>query len=80
MNFDFSKLKGIIVEKYENQTKFAAYIGMNKSSLNNKLNGITPFVDFEIYKIVEALEPNYENKASFIYQYFFTLKVEKIQQ
>ena len=53
---------------------------MNKSSLNNKLNGITPFVDFEIYKIVEALEPNYENKASFIYQYFFTLKVEKIQQ
>ena len=38
VKFDYSKLKGRIVEKYGSQKKFALSINMNPSTLSTRLN------------------------------------------
>lgn len=74
IDFDYSKLKGKIVEKYGNQTKFAKDIKMGNGSLNNKINGKTPFTDQEIIKIAKRLVDDPSELPTAIYQYFFSLK------
>lgn len=76
MIFDYSKLKGKIKEQFNNRKDFVKLIGLSLNSLSKKLNNKVPFTSPEIYRIVEVLGID----ASEIHVYFYTLKVEKIQQ
>lgn len=55
MNFDYSKLRGQIREKYETQEEFAEEIGMNKATLSTKLNNKSEFSQYEIKKMCDKL-------------------------
>ena len=67
MMYDYSKLLGKLREKHLTQEQLAKAIGMNKSTLNLKLNGRYPFTTKEIDGICKVLDiPNQE-----IGEYFF---------
>lgn len=72
MKFDFSKLRGLIIERYHNVTEFSAISGISVSALSRKLNGDTPFSASEIYKMAEILEIPEEEMGL----YFFTRGVQ----
>lgn len=76
MIFDYSKLKGKIKEQFNNRKDFVKLIGLSLNSLSKKLNNKVPFTSPEIYRIVEVLGID----VSEIHVYFYTLKVEKVQQ
>ncbi len=76
MIFDYSKLKGKIKEQFNNRKDFVKLIGLSLNSLSKKLNNKVPFTSPEIYRIVEVLGIDVNE----IHVYFYTLKVEKIQQ
>lgn len=71
MNYDYSKLRGRIVEYYGNQSNFAESMHLSKVSLNKKLNNKVKFTQDEIRSMIKKLNINYTE----IYDYFFTLKV-----
>lgn len=73
MNYDYSKLRGRIVEYYGRQSNFAKSLGISSVSLNKKLNNRVKFTQDEIYLIIQKLHIESIN----IYDYFFTLKVDK---
>ena len=52
---DTIRLKGLIVSAGFSQRTFAKYIGMNKDTLNLKINNKSDFKTGEIGKICEAL-------------------------
>ena len=72
MAFDYSRLKGRIVEKYGNQRNFAEALPISERSLSLKLNGIVCFKQPEIVRTCELLEIS----ACDIPSYFFTEKVQ----
>ena len=67
--YDYSKLKGKIVEVYGNQYAFAEAMGMVRGSLSNKLRGKTDFNQKQIMKAIDLL--GLDNPIP----YFFTEKV-----
>ncbi len=71
MSYDYSKLKGRIVEKCGNQANFTSKMGISHTSMNKKLNNKVQFTQEDIEKAVEIL--GLEKKD--ISLYFFTLKV-----
>ena len=72
MIYDYSKLKGTIVEKYGTQSNFATVIGLSERTLSNKLNSKKPFKQPEISFICSLMDiPDEE-----IPQYFFAKKVQ----
>ena len=73
MNYNYNKLRGRIVEFYGKQSNFAKSLGLSTVSLNKKLNNRVKFTQDEIYKIIEKLNINVIE----VYDYFFTLKVDK---
>lgn len=73
MNYNYSKLRGRIVEYYGKQSNFAKSLGISSVSLNKKLNNRVKFTQDEIYLITQKLNINYTE----VYDYFFTLKVDK---
>ena len=70
--FDYSKLKGRIIEKCNSQKAFADRLGITQSTLTSKLRGYTGFSQEEIFLSADILEINLER----INQYFFTRKVQ----
>lgn len=72
MSFDYSKLKGRIVEKYGTQIAFSKALGVSERSISLKLNGKVYFAQDEIDKILKLLGIEY----SAIKDYFFTEKVQ----
>ena len=72
LEFDYSKLKGLIVEKYQTNEKFAEAIGMDKAIISRKLNNKTPFSQSEIVIICEAL--NIDGNTKNCWDYFFSVK------
>lgn len=71
--FDYSKLRGRIKERFENETKFSKAINSSQASLSAKLNNKTYFKPTDIVKILDVLEiPDEEVKL-----YFFNQKVRK---
>lgn len=67
MRFKHSKLRGRIAECGTTQAQLAAEIGINKSSLSQKLNGNFSFTASEMLAICKALNiPKSE-----ISEYFF---------
>lgn len=72
MAFNYSKLRGRIVEKFGTQSAFSKKMKMSERTLSLKLNGKIFFVQNEIMKATELLDiPEEEIQA-----YFFTQEVQ----
>ncbi len=71
MKYDYSKLTGLIVEKFRTRYKFADAMNMKHSSISLKLNNQVGFSQEEIIKAMELLQiPPCE-----LDQYFFKQKI-----
>ncbi len=68
VKYDYSKLRGKIVEVYGSQEKFAEALGIERTSLSNKMAGNVEFKQKQILKSIELL--GIENPIP----YFFTIK------
>lgn len=76
IKFDYSKLKGRIIEKCGTQKAFASLLGISAGTLTSKLLGYTSFTQQDILKSIKLLDiPD-----SDVTLYFFTVQVEKTQQ
>lgn len=71
MEFDYSKLKGKIIEKYGTQREFAKEFGVSKNSFSMKMNNKISFSTNDILKITNMLNIDKDDISS----YFFTQKV-----
>lgn len=74
MAFDYNKLKGRIIEKYDSQAKFAKALGWSERTLSLKMNGKISWKQTDICAAIELLMLSKED----IQEYFFTLKVQNI--
>ena len=72
MPYDYSKLSGRIVEKYETQAKFACAMGLSERSISLKLNGKVGWKQSEILQACKLLDI----PVSQIPAYFFSVKVQ----
>ena len=73
MAFDYSKLKGRIVEYYGTQSNFSQEFGISNNMFSQKMNNKVRFSTDDIIRISDMLEiPEQE-----IGLYFFTTKVSK---
>ena len=68
MNFDHSKLRGKIYEKFRSQRQFAQAMGISPATLNHRLSGKLPFTAPEMFKAITLLEID----PSEISKYFLT--------
>lgn len=75
MSHDYSKLRGMIYEKFGTAKKFADTVGINPSNLSGKLSGKIPFTQNDIDKIIKAL--NLE--SSEVGDFFYKLKTQSIE-
>ena len=66
--FDYSKLKGRIIEKCGTQKAFAERLGITEGTLTSKMLGYTYFTQDEILRSISALDINPVDTAL----YFFT--------
>lgn len=73
MEFDFSKLRGRIVEKFGTNAAFAAAMGFADSALSARLNNKTPWDGVEIHTARGLLDILPEE----IPVYFFMPKFDK---
>ena len=69
--FDYSKLKGKIIEKFGSQTAFAKALGVSDATMTSKLTGKTYFSQDEIMKSLEFLDI----EPGLTTDYFFTARV-----
>jgi transcriptional regulator with XRE-family HTH domain len=74
LNYDYSKLRGRIKEIFDTQEKFADAMGISKTTISYKLNGMVEWTQEEIERAVDILNIPWSE----IHAYFFTRKVEKI--
>lgn len=74
MSFDYSKLRGRIVEKYGSQMEFAKALQCSERTLSLKLNGNIMWKQDEICRAIKALGLSEDD----IHDYFFTIKVQDI--
>lgn len=68
--FDMSKLKGRIVEKYGTMQRFASVFGIFQGTLGKKLDGRSYWDQAEIHRAAELLDVAPEEIPLF----FFTVK------
>ena len=71
MAFDYSKLKGRIVEKYGSQSAFVAKFGVSENVFSQKMNNKVRFTSDDIIRITDMLDISSDDIGT----YFFTLKV-----
>lgn len=76
MAFDYSKLRGKIVEIFNTQSCFAIAMGWSERTLSLKMNGIRAWKQPDICQAVKLLGLSDED----IPAYFFTIKVQSIEQ
>ena len=67
MDFEYRKLKGRIIEKYNSQAAFAAVLGTTEQTISRKMNAVTSFSTDDIKKWSELLDI----KSNEIGDYFF---------
>lgn len=67
MNYDYSKLKGRIKEKFGTQEKFAEALGIGISTLSLKMNNKTEWSQDEMRVTLQLLEED----SNQINAYFF---------
>lgn len=68
MKFNYSKLRGLLVEKNLTTAEFAKIIGVGTTSMSQRLTGVLDFKQTEIKKAVEALGISWED----VDDYFFS--------
>lgn len=73
VKYDYSKLRGRIIEKFKTLTNFAKAMGMSLPAVTQRLKNLTYFKQDEIDKACVIL--NIENYN--IADYFFTQLVQK---
>jgi len=73
MKYDFSKLRGKIIEVFGKQEAFAKALELSSRSLSLKLNNERYFKPTEISKAIELLGLS----LSDIPEYFFTVEVQE---
>lgn len=56
ITYDYSRLRGRIIEKYETVEKFAHAVGRTRAAVSRKLNNRTYFTQNEIRLFAEKLE------------------------
>lgn len=71
MAFEYSKLRGKIVEKYGSQQEFAKALSISENTLSLKLNNKVRFTSDDIIQISDLLDID-KNEVGI---YFFTSKV-----
>ena len=76
MAFDYNKLRGRIVEIFNTQSNFASAMGWLERTLSLKMNGMRSWKQIDICKAIQLLKLTIED----IPIYFFTLKVQNIEQ
>lgn len=54
--YDYSKLRGLIREKFGTIANFADCVGISTTTLSKKLNNITTFTQPEIEKSIKLLD------------------------
>lgn len=69
--FDYSKLKGRIIEKFNSQSRFANAVGISDRSMSLKLNNGIGLSQEDIVKWCELLAIDLKDISS----YFFNRKV-----
>ena len=72
MSFDYSKLRGRIVEKYGSQMSFAKAMDISERTLSLKMSGKRTWKQPEIRLAIKLLGLSDDD----IKDYFFTLKVQ----
>ena len=72
-NYDYSKLRGRIIEKLGSIKKYAELLEISDTALSNKLNNKVPFNQDEIYKSIKKDVLDIDSLE--IYIYFFKEKV-----
>ena len=75
MSYDYSKLSGLIIEKYGSRSTFSKALGISERSLSLKLNNKVGFRQIEIEKSCKLLGINKNEIA----KYFFNLKVQNFK-
>lgn len=75
MAFDYSKLRGKIIEKFGSQMAFAKAMEMSERTLSLKLTGKRTWKQPEICLAIKLLELSEDD----IREYFFTVKVQDIE-
>lgn len=73
---NYSKLKGKIKEILGTQNKLAEILGLDETTISNKINSNTYFTQKEIFKICVILNIPH----SYIPEYFFKEKVRENEQ
>lgn len=76
-NYDYSKLRGRIVEKLGSIKKYAELLKLSDTSISNKLSNKTPFNQDEILRSIESDVLDIDVVEIPIY--FFEQKVGKSQ-
>lgn len=75
MIYNYNKLKGRIIEKFQNQQKFASAMNWSERTCSLKLTGKVFWKQPEITKAAKLLEINSGEVETF----FFDLNVQKIE-
>lgn len=75
MAFNYSKLKGRIIEIFGSQGSFAKAMEWSERTLSLKLNGKVAWRQTEILKAIKLLKLS----ESDIQEYFFTVEVQSIE-
>lgn len=73
-SFDYSKLRGRIVEKYGSISKFSEQLAISRTSVDLKLNNKVDISRSEILEWSELLDIKSEEYSS----YFFTEKLNSV--
>lgn len=76
-NYDYSKLRGRIIEKLGSIKKYAELLELSDTSISNKLNNKVPFNQDEILKSIDPEVLDIDVLE--IPVYFFKKKVGEIQ-
>lgn len=72
MSFNYSKLKGRIIEKYGTQRNFAREMDLSEKTLSSKLKNVTSWKNDDISRACDLLEIPIEE----IPVYFFEVEVQ----
>lgn len=80
MVYDYSKLRGRIVEKFGTQNEFARKIGISKNAVSKKMNGITQFSQTDIELWCELLEINRTEIPDFFYKESWTRENSEVTE
>ncbi|AXF53444.1 Cro-like receptor [Streptococcus phage 115] len=69
MNYNYSKLKGRIIEKYGSQGSFAKAIGITQPTTSFKINGKASWNQDEIVKAIEVLGLSKDDIVEYFFNY-----------